>query len=118
MVMVMMVMVTIGSGGDDRDNDDGGVWFALLWRGWLKIYQNNPQWAGGLDAVGRIVSVLLLITCNKMNSNTNHGNDIITIAINMITITMMYNTVPPNINDTISSNINIIIKNQNHYDMY
>ena len=54
MVMVMMMMVTIGSGGDDSDNDDGGVWFALLWRGWLKIYQNNPQWAGGLAAVGRI----------------------------------------------------------------
>jgi hypothetical protein len=53
-MMVMMMMVTIGSGGDDSDNDDGGVWFALLWRGWLNIYQNNPQWVGGLAAVGRI----------------------------------------------------------------
>ena len=39
--------------GDDIDNDDGGVWFALLWRGWLKIFQNNSQWSEGLAAVGR-----------------------------------------------------------------
>ncbi len=49
--MVMMMMVTIGDGGDDIDNDDGGVWFALLWRGWLKIYQNSSQGGGVLAAV-------------------------------------------------------------------
>ncbi len=61
MVMVM-VIATIkkkfnsddsDDDGDDIDNDDGGVWFALLWRGWLKIFQNSSQGDGGLDAVGR-----------------------------------------------------------------
>ena len=58
-----------------------------------------------------IVSVLLLITLNNMNSNTNHGNDIITIAINMMMATIMYNAIALTINDTMSSNTNIIIKN-------
>ena len=55
-----------------------------------------------------IVSVLLLITINNMISNTNHGND--TIAINMIMVTIMYATIALIINDTTSSNINILIK--------
>ncbi len=55
-----------------------------------------------------IVSVLLLITSNTMISKTNQGNAIITIAINMITITIMYNTIALKLNDTTSSNINII----------
>jgi hypothetical protein len=62
MVMVM-VIATIkhkfnsdgnDDDGDDIDNDDGGVWFALLWRGWLKIFQNNSQGSGGLVAVGQV----------------------------------------------------------------
>ena len=56
MVMVM-VIATIkkkfnsdgnDDDGDDIDNDDGGVWFALLWRGWLKLFQNNSQGVGAL----------------------------------------------------------------------
>ena len=54
--------------------------------------------------------MLLLITLDNMNSNTNHGNDILTIAINMIMVTIMYNTIALTINDTTSNNINIIIK--------
>ena len=42
--------------------------------------------------------------------NTNNGNDILTIAINMIMATIMYNTIARTINNTISSEINIIIK--------
>jgi hypothetical protein len=42
--------------------------------------------------------------------NTNNGNGIIAIAINMIMATIMYNTIARTINNTISSNINIIIK--------
>ena len=51
MVMVM-VIATIKNkfnsdgnddDGDDIDNDDGGVWFALLWRGWLNIFQTTPK---------------------------------------------------------------------------
>ena len=62
MVMVM-VIATIkkmfnsdgnDDDGDDIDNDDGGVWFALLWRGWLNIFQNNSQGSGGLVAVGQV----------------------------------------------------------------
>ena len=58
-----------------------------------------------------IVSVLLLITINNMISNTNHGNDIITIAINIMMVTIIYNIFAFTINDTTSSNINIIINN-------
>ena len=42
--------------------------------------------------------------------NTNNGNDIITVAINMIMATIMYNTSARTIHNTISSNINIRIK--------
>jgi hypothetical protein len=28
--------------------------FALLWRGWLKIFKNNSQGGGSLAAVGRV----------------------------------------------------------------
>ena len=65
-----------------------------------------------------IVSVLLLITINTMISKTNQGNAIITIAINMIMVTIMYNTIALTINDTTSSNINNIIKKRNQYDRY
>ena len=41
--------------------------------------------------------------------NTNNGNDIITIAINMIMATILYNTIARAINNTISSNISRII---------
>ena len=57
-----------------------------------------------------IVSVLLLITINNLISNTNHGTDVITIAIIMIMASTMYTTIALIINDTTSSNINIIIK--------
>ncbi len=57
-----------------------------------------------------IVSVLLLITSNTMIRDTNHGNAILTIAINMIMVTMLYTSNALDINDTTSSNINIIIK--------
>jgi hypothetical protein len=57
-----------------------------------------------------IVSVLLLVTINNMISNTNHGNDIITIAMIMIMASIMYTTIALIINDTTSSNINLIIK--------
>jgi hypothetical protein len=57
-----------------------------------------------------IASALLLITLINMISNTNHGNDILTIAINMIMVTIVYTTIALIINDTTSSNINIIIK--------
>ena len=57
-----------------------------------------------------IVSVLLLITFNNMISNTNHGNDVITIAMIMIMASIMYTTIALIINDTTSSNINLIIK--------
>ena len=57
-----------------------------------------------------IVSVLLLITINTMISKTNQGNAILTIVINMITNTIMYNTIAFNINDTTSSPSTIIIK--------
>ena len=57
-----------------------------------------------------IVSVLLLIAINDTTSYTNHGNDIITIAINMMMATIKYNTSALTINNTMSSNINIIIK--------
>ena len=50
------------------------------------------------------------MTLNNMNSNTNHGNDILTININMMMVTIMYNTIALNIKDTTSRNINIIIK--------
>ena len=55
-----------------------------------------------------IVSVSLLVAINNMISNTNHGNDVITIAIYMIMVTSMYTTIALIINDTTSSNINII----------
>jgi hypothetical protein len=42
--------------------------------------------------------------------NTNSGNDILTIAINMIMATIMYNTIARTINNTRSSDINITIK--------
>jgi hypothetical protein len=62
MVMVM-VIATIKNkfnshgnddDGDDIDNDDGGVWFALLWRGWLNIFFKQLPRSGGLAAVGRV----------------------------------------------------------------
>ncbi len=49
------------------------------------------------------------ITISNINMNANHGNDIITIAINMIMATIRYNTSARTINNTISSNISIII---------
>ena len=57
-----------------------------------------------------IVSVLFLITINTLTSKTNQGNAIITIAIKMITTTIMYNTIAFKLNDTTRRNINIIIK--------
>ena len=57
-----------------------------------------------------IVSVLVLITFNDTTSDTNHGNDLITIAINMMMVAIVYNTIALISNDTISSNISIIIK--------
>ena len=57
-----------------------------------------------------IVSVLLLITIIDMISNTNQGNAILTIDINSTVVTIMYNSIAININDTTSGNINIIIK--------
>ena len=41
--------------------------------------------------------------------NANHGNAILTIAINMIMATIRYNTSARTINNTISSNISIVI---------
>ena len=46
----------------------------------------------------------------NMISNTEYGNDIIAIAINMTMDTIMYTTIALIINDTTSSNINIMIK--------
>ncbi len=72
MVMVM-VIATIKNkfnshgnddDGDDIDNDDGGVWFALLWRGWLKIFQNNSQWGWGPCFGGGL--------CHTHNHNTGN----------------------------------------------
>ena len=57
-----------------------------------------------------IVSVLLLITLNNMISKTNQGNATLTIDINMLMVTSMYTTSALTINDTTSSNINIIIQ--------
>jgi hypothetical protein len=57
-----------------------------------------------------ITITMLLITINNMISNTNDGNDIITIAIIMIMASCMYTTIALVINDTTSSNINTIIK--------
>ena len=65
-----------------------------------------------------IVSVLLLITLKNMIRHIIQGNAILTIAINMIMVTIMCTTIAFTINDTSSSNINIIIKKQNQYDMY
>ena len=42
--------------------------------------------------------------------NINNGNNIITIAIDMIMATIMYKTIARTINNTISVNTNIIIK--------
>ena len=33
-------------------------WFTLLWRGWLKIFQNSSQGGGSLAAVGRVALCL------------------------------------------------------------
>ena len=42
--------------------------------------------------------------------NTNNGNGIFAFAINMIMATIMYKTIARTINNTILSNINLIIK--------
>ncbi len=60
--------------------------------------------------VSVIVSVMALITISNSKMNNNNDTDIVPSAINMITITIMYNTIALTINDTTSSNINIIIK--------
>ena len=54
-------------------------------------------------------SLLLPITISNITMNANHGNDIITIAINMIMATIRYNTSARTIYNTIRSNISIII---------
>ena len=51
-----------------------------------------------------------MITISTINSSTNNGKDIMTITIQMIMVTIMYNTIALTINDITSSNINKIIK--------
>ncbi len=43
------------------------VWFALLWRGWLKMFQNNFQGGGSLVSSSRFAfSVLVgLLYCGR-----------------------------------------------------
>ena len=50
------------------------------------------------------------MTISNITMNTNTGNDPITIAISMIMATIMYNTIARTINNTISSDINLITK--------
>ena len=41
------------------------------------------------------VSVLLLIASNDTNSTINHGNDLITIAIDMMMVTVIFQSTCP-----------------------